>query len=43
MARSGVPPAVAAQLVLGGILLAHLTVVEVSFLAAGTGSAVFTG
>jgi predicted ferric reductase len=37
VARSGIPPAVAAQLVLGGVLLAHLTVVEVTFLAAGTG------
>ncbi len=37
VARSGLPRAVAAQLVLGGVLLAHLTVVEVTFLAAGTG------
>ena len=36
-ARPGLPPAAAAQLVLGAVVLAHLTIVELAFLTAGTG------
>ena len=36
-ARPGLPPATTAQLVLGGVLLAHLAVVETAFLIGGTG------
>jgi predicted ferric reductase len=35
--RAGIPPALAAQLVLGAVLLAHLVIVEVQFLSTGTG------
>lgn len=36
-ARPGLPPATTAQLVLGGLLLAHLLVVEVAFFTVGAG------
>ncbi len=36
-ARRGLPPAAAAQLALGAVVLAHLTIVELAFLTAGTG------
>jgi predicted ferric reductase len=35
--RAGLPPATAAQLALGAVVLAHLTIVEVQFFATGTG------
>ena len=37
VARAGLPPALAARLVLGAAVLAHLVVVEVLFASAGTG------
>ena len=37
IARQGTAPATTAQLVLGAVLVAHLAVVEVAFLADGTG------
>ena len=37
VARQRIPPATAAMLALGGVLLAHLVIVEVLFLSTGTG------
>ena len=37
VARQRIPPATAAMLALGGVLLAHLVIVEVQFLSTGTG------
>ena len=37
VARPGMPPALTAQLALGAVLVAHLAIVEITFLNAGTG------